>query len=190
MESFPTGAALIRKEAGRMFRELETKGSIEVAYLFGLDRYFSSESSMRSAIARAYNLVLDNPMEYDITTEKAAYIQGIVTSRQIMKKPETIREAKEIEAMDISKVVLTTRNLTAKLIQDKLEYLDEHPRALQEESLANLVKVFTSLFDKGQIIQGAATEHIAVLSNIDSRMNPEDAMKAIMQMRESFITRQ
>lgn len=187
--SYPTGAALLRAEAGKIFLQMEDKGNIEVAYLFGLDRYFSTESSMRSAVTRAYNLVLENPIGFNVPTEKAAYIQGIVTSRQIMRKPETLREAKEIEEMDISKVVLTTRNLTAKLIQTKLEYLDEHPRALQEESLANLVKVFSGLFDKGQIIQGAATEHIAVMSKIDDRMSPEEAMKAIMQMREQFISK-
>lgn len=187
--SYPTGAALLRAEAGKIFLAMEEKGNIEVAYLFGLDRYFSTESSMRSAITRAYNLVLESPIEYNVSPEKAAYIQGLVTSRQIMRRPETVREAKEIEDMDISKMVLNTRNLTARLIQNKLEYLDEHPRALAEESLANLVKVFTSLFDKGQIIQGAATEHIAVMSQIDDRMSPDEAMKAIMQMREQFISK-
>lgn len=179
----------MRAEAGGIFLAMENAGNIEVAYKFGLDRYFNTEPSMRSAVTRAYNLVLENPLEYEITTEKAAYIQGIVTSRQIMRKPETLREAKEIEEMDISKMVLNTRNMTASLIQRKLEYLDEHPRALQEESLANLVKVFTGLFDKGQIIQGAATEHIAVMSKIDNRLSPEEAMKAIMQMREQFMSK-
>lgn len=187
--SYPTGAALLRGEAGNIFEQLETKGNIEVAYLFGLDRYFTSESSMRSAVTRAYNLVLDNPKGYAILPTRAAFIQGIVTSRQILKRPETVREKLEVEALDITKVTLNARNLTAKLLMDKLQWLDEHPRALQEESIVNLTKVFTSLFDKGQIVQGAATEHIAVLSQIDSKMDPDEALKAIMQMRENTIAK-
>ncbi len=187
--SYPTGAALIREMAGRMFLHLEDKSNIEVAYLFGLDRYFASESSMRSAVTRAYNLVLDNPANYDIPGEKAAFIQGLVTSRQILKKPETVRDVKEIEELDITKATLGARNLTAKLLMDKLQWLDEHPKALQEESIVNLTKVFTALFDKGQIVQGAATEHIAVMSQIDSKMDPDEALKAIIQMREATMAK-
>lgn len=192
LPSYPTGAALIREQAGKIFLELETKGNIEIAYLFGMDRYFTSESSMRSAVTRAYNLVLDNPKAYQIDQVKAAFIQGLVTSRQILKKVETLREVAEVEDLqnlDITKTTLSARNLTAKLLMDKLRWLDEHPRALQEESIINLTKVFTSLFDKGQIVQGAATEHIAVLSQIDSKMDPDEALKAIMAMRENTIAR-
>lgn len=190
--SFPTGAALIRELAGRIFLHLEDHSNIEVAYLFGMDRYFTSESSMRSAVTRAYNLVLDNPMQHDIPPEKAAYIQGLVTARQINPKKDkdtSVRDQNEIDALDISKATLTARNLTTKLLIDKLKWLDEHPRALQEESIVNLAKVFTTLFDKGQILQGQATEHIAVLSNIDAKMDPDEALKAIMQMRENTIAK-
>jgi hypothetical protein len=190
IQSYPTGAALVREEAGRIFLNLEDLNNIEVAYKFGLDRYFTSESSMRAAVNRAYNLVLDNPSGYKILPEKAAYIQGLVTSRQIVKQPASVREEREIEEMDITKVMLGARNLAAKLVKTKLEWLDEHPSALKEESLVNLSKVLGTLFDKGQIIQGQATEHIAVLSNIDSKMDPDEALKAIVAMREQHLESQ
>jgi hypothetical protein len=189
IRSYPTGAALIRQEAGQIFLSLEGMSAIEVGYKFGLDRYFSTENSMRAAIHRAYSLVLDNPESYGIPLDKAGFIQGIVTSRAIVKMPETIRESKEIEEMDITKVMLSGRNLAAKLVKTKLEWLDEHPRALQEESLVNLSKVLGILFDKGQIIQGAATEHIAVMSNLPNEMTSDEALKAIMAMRDQQINK-
>ena len=40
------------------------------------------------------------------------------------------------------------------------------------------------LFDKGQIIQGEATENVAVLAKIKSDMSPEEMMDAVLKMRE------
>lgn len=155
--------------------------------MFGLDRYLANEGSMRSAITRAYNLVLDNPSKYEILPEKAAFIQGVVSSRGIAKRtPETVRQ--EVEAMDsdISKSVTHMRTLSSKLVRRKLEYLDKNPKALKEMSLKELIGAFHILFDKGQIVAGLATENIAVLSNIDMKMNPDEALAAIVKMREEL----
>jgi len=64
--SYPNGEELIRGEAARMFLHMEDKTNTEVAYLFGLDRYLKTEGSMRSAVTRAYNLVLSDPMKYEL----------------------------------------------------------------------------------------------------------------------------
>jgi hypothetical protein len=185
--SYPRGSNLIEGEAGRIFLHLEDKNHLEVAYLFGMDRYFSTESSMRSAVTRAYNLVLENPSKYDILPEKAGYIQGLVSSRGIVKKdPETVREENELKKLDITGMILSTRDLAAGLVRRKLDYLDKHPKALQEEKLKDLGWLLGVLFDKGQIIRGEATEHIAVMSSLPEHMNPDEALKAILQMRDEF----
>jgi hypothetical protein len=188
--SYPKGSELIQGEAGRIFLQLENHNHLEVAYLFGLDRYFTSESSMRSAITRAYNLVLADPMKYDVAPEKAGFIQGLVSSRGIVKRnPESIREENELKQMDITGMILSTRDLAAGLVRRKLDYLDKHPKALQEEKLKDLGWILGVLFDKGQIIRGEATEHIAVMSSLPEHMNPDEALKAILQMREEFNTK-
>lgn len=187
LPSYPTGGELINAEAGRMFLHLEDKKTGEVAYLFGLDRYYANEASMKSAVMRAYQLVLEDPMKYDITTEKAAFIQGIVQSRGLkLNNPETVREEQEIAKMDIGSLMLSTRDVAAQLVRRKLDYLNKNPKALKEEKLKDLGWLLGVLFDKGQIIQGAATEHIAVMSNLSEHMDPDEALKAIMQMREEF----
>ena len=185
--SYPTAEALVEAQAGRIFLHLEDKSFAEVGYLFGLDRYLKNENSMRSAITRAYNLVLDNPMKYDIAEDKAAFIHGLVAARGIAKKsPETLREEKEIEKLDISSLMLGARDLTAKLVRKKLEYLDRNPKALKEEKLKDLGWLAGVLFDKGQIIMGQATEHIAILSNVDAKMDPDEALAAILRMRDEI----
>jgi len=193
IQSYQTGADLLRGEAGRIFLHLEDKPFIEVAYLFGLDRYFSTEPSMRGAITRAFNLVLDNPESYDIPSEKAAFIQGVVSQRAIMKPvATTLREeadAKELKDMNLGETVLESRNLATRLVRRKLDHLDRNPKALKEMSLKELIGAFHILFDKGQIIQGAATEHIAILSNISSDMSPDEALGAVMKMREQMIVK-
>ena len=107
LPSYPTGGELITAEAGRIFLHLEDKKTGEVAYLFGLDRYYKNEASMKSAVQRAYQLVLSDPLKYDITTEKAAFIQGIVQSRSLqLNKPETLREEEDLIKMDIGTLIL------------------------------------------------------------------------------------
>ena len=185
--SYKTAQALIEDQAGRIFLHLEEKSFAEVGYLFGLDRYLANEASMRSAIMRAYNLVFDNPMKYDISDEKAAFIHGKVSGRGIAKrKPETVREEQEIAKLDIATAITGSRDQAARLVRKKLDYLESNPKAFREMSLKELIGALHILFDKGQIVAGQATEHIAVMSNLDDKLDPEAALKAIMDMREEL----
>jgi hypothetical protein len=186
--AYESGAALLKAEAGRMFVELDKLSFIEVAYKFGLDRYFSTEGSMRSAVMRSVNLVLDNPSSYDVSKEKAEAIHMIIQARNVNKatKPETIRAQKELAEQDITKMITGSRDLVTRLLRKKLEYLDRNPKALKEEKIRDIAWVVGVLFDKGQIVSGQATEHIAVLSSINDKLNPDEALKAIMEMREQF----
>jgi hypothetical protein len=189
LNSYPSAQALIEAEAGRIFLALEEKSYIQVAYEFGLDRYLANEASMKSAITRAYNLVLGDSEKYGVPRERAAFIHGVVASRNIKNRgtPETIREETEIKALDMSSMLLGARDLAMSLVQKKLQYLDKNPKALKEEKLKDLGWIVGVLFDKGQVIQGQATEHIAVLSKVEGNMSPEDAMKALLQMRDNEI---
>lgn len=187
LKSYPSGVALLEAECARIFLNLEDHSSAEVAYMFGLDRFYSTIASMRGAVSKAYNMVLDNPLKFDIPLDKAGYIQGIVESRTIARQdPETVRELEELKKMDIGGLVMENRDTAARLVRKKLAYLESNPRALKEEKLKDLVYVLGHLFDKGQIISGQATEHIAFMSNLPEKMNPDEALKAILAMREQF----
>lgn len=188
LPSYASGQALVEEQAGEIFKCLENKSFTETAYEFGLDRFYSSEDSMRSAITRAYNLVLDDGKRFGLQPEEVAFIQGKIQGRNVGRKsPETVREEQTIKSLDISSQINETRDLVASLVRKKLEYLNRNPKALKEEKLKDLGWLLGVLFDKGQIVAGQATEHIAVMSNIPQNIDPAEAMKAILKMREESI---
>ncbi len=185
LKSYPTSKDLLGAEAGKMFLALKDKSLIEVGYLFGLDRWYKNEASMKSAVMRAYSTVLENPKQWDIEEKEAGLIQGIVQSRNVNKKePETLRETQK---GDILSEVLQARDISVRLMKKSLEYLEKHPKALKTQNIVSLAKVMGILFDKGQIVSGQATENIAVMSNLPDKIDPIEAMKAIMSMRESTL---
>ncbi len=183
--AYPNTKQLIDKHAGEMFEALGSRSYIEVAYLFGLDKYLKSEGSMKSAAVRAYNQVMDNPERYGIQPDTVDIVSKAVKDRS--RKPSA--DVIDIEKTDISVLISQSRDKAIKLIQRKLAYLDEDPKALQAEKMRDLGWVFGVLFDKGQIMAGAATEHIALMSNIPDHLDPEEALKAIMKIREELELR-
>lgn len=180
---YPSGEAFIRDIAGSVFLALETNSFVEVGKQLGLSKYYKSDGSIRTAVNRAYNTVLDDPLKWNITIEKAKEIQGIVQSRGLGSVAR--RENKEAQVLDISTLITTNRDKAAGLIRKKLDYLDRNPKALAEMSLRDLVGALHILFDKGQIIAGQATEHIAVMTNLPDNMSPEDALKMVTRMRQA-----
>lgn len=188
LKSYGTPAELVEHEAGAMYLALEDKSALEVGYLFGLDRFYSKNNSIRSCVSKAINLVLDNPKRYALSPEQVGFIQGKLAARNKNQiSDETLREQEEARSLDITKQITETRDLAAKLVRKKLEYLESHPKALKEEKLKDLAWVTGILFDKGQIASGNATEHIAVLSKIDSNLSPQETMNAIINLREQIV---
>lgn len=189
LQAYPSAKELIEAEAGRIFLALEDKTSYEVGIMFGLDRYYTAASSVKNTIMKAYNMVLSDLAKYDIDPVKAAIVQTKVSARNLAKQNSegaTLRERTEIEKFDLKEQVTGTRDLALKLVRKKLEHLDKSPKALKEEKTKDLAWIAGLLVDKGQIVQGQATENIAIHSKIDSNMSPEDAMRAMLALRDSF----
>lgn len=187
LPSYKTANELLEDQGGNIFRALEDKSFSAVAYEYGLDRYMKTESSMRNAIYRVYNTVLENPSKYGIQPDKAVMIQKIVSARSFKKEPDTLRGERE-SGLDINRILLDSRDVAAKLVLKKLDYLDRHPKELKEMKLRDLAGVLATLFDKGQIAEGRATEHISVLSNINVNMSADEALQAIFGLRETIVS--
>lgn len=80
------------------------------------------------------------------------------------------------------------RDTIARIIYKKLAYIEQHPKMIKELPLIQLGTMFGILFDKSQIIQGQATEHVALLSKIDKDIKPEQALDMVLKMREVAYT--
>jgi len=175
------GKAIIAERGADIFKSLEFKSYREVAQDFGLVDAYQNAGTATSAVVQFYNKVVDDPQKYGVEVHTAKVVKDVVQSRSPHKKEV------EVTNESIGDILIGTRNLAAKLLRKKLQMYEEDPKLLQNEKLVQLTTALAILFDKGQIIQGAATEHIAVMSNIPDHLDPDEALKTIMAMREKTL---
>jgi len=194
------GISLTDEKKGYIFTMCGDKTLAEVGFEFGLDKNYKTVATMKSAVARIYNQVKNDPDKYFINQNTYNKVLDAVEERKtagltpfksnkpedVVEEPITIREKREIiNPDDIKGLILGGRNKAAKLIYEKLDRIGKSKKLLDNVSLGEMAKVVGILVDKGQILQGQSTENIAVLSkNIDSNLTPEEAIEAVLKMRE------
>jgi hypothetical protein len=66
-----------------------------------------------------------------------------------------------------------------------MDMINSNKKMLEKENLVSLAKVFGIFFDKSQILQGQATENIAIKAKISKDMSPEESLEELLKMRES-----
>ena len=158
-----------------IFKKLVSETLYETGVSFGLDKHYSTPQSVKTKVYTIYNEVKNDPEKFGIQPDTLDLVVDTVSNRKIAKTKEpTIAEQEGIKVSDVKSLTLGGRDKLAGLINKKLVYLETHPKALKEESLVNLAKVYSTMFDKAQIIQGQATDHVAIMGKID----------AVLKMRE------
>lgn len=168
-----------------MFKMLASKPLYEVGVEYGLDKHYSSPTAVRNKVYAIYRGVANEPERYGVQQETVDLVTNAVSGRKVAKRDApSISEQEQLNEKDVKGLILAGRNKAGKLINQKLAYLERHPRKLEQESLVTLGKIFGILFDKSQIIQGQATEHVALMGKIDKDMDPETALQAVLQSRE------
>lgn len=194
------GTALSDEKKGYIFTMCGEKTLADVGFEFGLDKKYKTVATMKSAVAKIYNQVKNDPDRFFIAPETYNRVLDAVDERktvgltpfqssnpeEVVEEPMTIREKREIiNPEDIKGLILGGRNKAAKLIYEKLDRIGRSKKLLDNISLGEMAKVVGILVDKGQILQGQSTENIAVLSkNIDSNLSPQEAIDAVLKMRE------
>lgn len=172
-------------QRGNIFRRLATKTLYDVGMEFGLDKSYSTVRSMKASVYKVYNEVRMDPERFALQPDTVDLVTSAVSDRSVSNERRTIAEKdSEIAEMSIKDVMVVNRDMAAKLVKRKLDYLEAHPKALNQVSLPQLATGFAILFDKSQIIQGQATEHVALMGKIDSELSPEKAIDLVLKMRE------
>lgn len=175
-----------------IFRALASASLYDVGIQFGLEKHYKDPVAIRNRIYKIYREVSQDPGMYSVHPDTIELVVAAVSKRSIaVKKPDvpTMAETQHsLKEADIKTLTVSSRDRAGRLIGQKLEYIENHPNALRNESLVTLGKIFGILFDKAQIIQGQATEHVAVMSTIDSNMSPEDALATVLKFREVVQT--
>ena len=165
-----------------IFKQLASKSLTETGLAFDFDKHYKTQKAVKAAMYRLFNEVKNEPEKFGVQPETVALVVDAVSSRKVASP--TLREMSEEEKTDIKGMIIKGRETSMRLINRKLHQLEKSPKALRNESLVSLGKIFGIIFDKAQIIQGQATEHVALLSKIETNMKPEEAIDMVLKMRE------
>ena len=167
-----------------LFKALANKSLYEVGVDFGFEKHYSNPKSIKAKVYQIYSQIKSEPEKFTIQKETVDLVVNAVSSRSIAPVKDNPKIT-ELEDNDIKTLSLSNRDLTATILRKKLIKLDKSKKALDNISLPQLATTFGILFDKAQIIQGQATEHIIQLSKIDADLSPEKAMEMVLKMREA-----
>jgi hypothetical protein len=179
--------AIAKEKYPFIFKMLETKTLYETGIEFGFDKHYKDSRAVNNAVYKIYQKVLVDPQKYAVLPETVEKVKAVVSSRAIASvRPETtLREKIDLSKnVDFKELVLSGRKKAFELLNMKMDRIATSKKGLDEVSITALAQTFGILFDKSQIISGEATENIAVLAKIDKDMNSQDALAAILKMRE------
>jgi hypothetical protein len=183
-------AKIAEDKKGLVFKMLAEKPMYDVGLEFGLDKQFKTVSGLRGFVHRIYNEVRQDPEKFGVAPETATQVVTIVQSRSPIGKGDqkSLHEKqKEEDSKDIRDYVLEGRKKAYKLLSLKMDDLMSSKKKISESNLATLAQTFGILFDKGQIVKGEATEHVALMAKITKDITPEEAMNLILKTREGNI---
>ena len=174
---------------GNIVRSLASKSYADVGFDYKLDKLWPNVNTMRSNIYKIWCQVKAEPEKFGVSLEALEMVDKAMQERKISTNQDKTIKTKEVLGMivedDIKNLAIKGRDKSAVLIHKKMDHLSAHPKLLQQESLVNLAKVFSTFFDKAQIVQGQATENIAVLAKMDDNITPELAMEMLLKVRET-----
>ena len=179
-----------RKE---FYKSLVTHSFAEAVIQLGLDAHYA-KSSWRSVGKRIFDEI--DPSELGLDKDVVEMVTAAISDRKvrgvrIVEEKTGLEEAftptELLDPKDNKGVVIAGRNKAAMLLHRKMDHLNKDKKALEAVSLTQITTTFGIMFDKAQIIQGQATENIAVMGKIDNTLSPEASLDMILKMREMEV---
>lgn len=177
-----------------IFKTLAEKPLYEAGLDHQLDKILGDDKQkIKNRVYRIYNEVKNAPEKFQINQETVDLVVNVVSNRSTIPQSSNILPSNtlngELRSGDINDLVLNSRDKLATLIDKKLDLIGSSKKKLEAESLTSLTKAFSMIFDKGQIIQGKATEHIGMVAKIDENINPDEALKMLIEGRNKMLER-
>ena len=174
------------KEA-EVFKMLAYKTAAEVGLEFNFDKVYTNKNSLTTAVGSIKAKVKNNPddyREFGITDEVLDIVRKAAEERNISPgKRREVYQKLDLE-MELSPRISAIAGKSFALIDRKLDMVSKSKKLLNNTSFKDLGIIAGIAFDKGRIMRGEATEHIAVMAKIEKNMSPEDALKMVAEMRE------
>lgn len=192
-KALPVWKQLPEAKEREFYKLLINHNYTEAAIQIGLDAHYEG-AGLRGAAYQLYKYI--DPDKLGIDKELQDLVREAIEKRkstggkpvQMSEKGLDLPSAEVLDPTDTKGVVLGGRNKAAMLLHKKMDYLSTNKKALNDTSISQLATVFGIFFDKSQVLQGQATENIAVMSkNISDDMTPEEMLEATLKMREATI---
>lgn len=183
---------LSKEEKVKIFEDAAKYPYLEVGYNNELDEIYSTDQSLQAGVGRIVRDVAEHPESYNISQDKVDIVMELVKERRSAGPTPAERTfshkkiQKEMEK-GIEEIVTGNRNKLSAVLSKKIDNLLRDDDQLKNTSLTQLSTAFGIMFDKSQLLQGKATDHIAFQGKIDGDMSPEDAIEAVVKMREANI---
>ena len=170
-----------------IFKALASKSYYHVGIDFGFDKHYASRPQIIREVRKIYLEVGASPEKFAVSQDALDLVNQSLKTKT-SGKPLDREEMTALADLDHTKLVVGTRNKSWYLLDKKLNHLLKNKKALKEESLKSLGWLSAVLFDKAQISEGKATEHIAVLAKVGDNVTVEEAMVHILKRRESMVS--
>lgn len=133
----------------------------------------------RTAVLIANKINLEIAPDYHLDVAKMnLQLNGI--------KEEKVIAAKEKQD-DISNTVLNVRDMTWSILDKKLSRLMMNDAAIDKLNLGTLGFFAGIMFDKGRLVQGKATQHIALQAKIAKDLTAEQALELALKQQEIIV---
>jgi hypothetical protein len=179
-------------QKGEIFKALATKSLVDVGYDFELDKKYAGKTGVKNAVYRVYQQVRKDPETFGVTPEAVDMVEKAMAIRQAESQKKSLEDVEAgkqpvLNPEDMKQITVGGRNKAAMLLHKKMDRISKSNKMLDKENIVSLAKVFGIFFDKAQIVQGQATEHIAVMSKISDGMTADEQMEALLKMREKTI---
>jgi hypothetical protein len=179
---------LTKEQEVEIFKRLAFKPTLAVGLEFNLDQHYKDNKAIKNAILRIYREIKERPAEFGVSPEVVQLVADAMAHRNLAKTTVDVSKAEtEADQGDIKTLALTVRDKAWRLLDKKLTRASKSKKALDAIPLLQLSTTAATMLDKTLILQGQATEHIAIMGKIEGNINPEDALKLVLLMREKNI---
>lgn len=182
-------ATLTPEKKALLFKQLATKSSYEAGLEFGLDKHYKNAATVGAVVIRIYNEVKNDPERFAVSNDTVDLVISAVQARTgLVQKGEartSLREKlDEQKGKSIEELTLDNRAKSWMLLSLRLDDALSSKKKREKISLGEIAKVAGITFDKGQLIEGKATDHVALMAKVSEDMSPTDAIETVLKMRE------
>lgn len=181
----------IQKKA--IFKDLAVVSKWQVAKRHNVDTQYKNKATAITVVDRIAKEVMADPEKFAVSQDLIDLVKRSMAERKtrmvatldqglVEKPPENV-----LDDMNVEQLVSRANKKSWIALNKSLDRALRSSNTLSKVPIGTLAKIAGISFDKGQIVKGAATEHIEMKAHISQDMTPADKLELILKMREAVV---